>query len=202
MSAEFAGAALRWDLPPILGAVNTQNADAANSAPHSAQHLDDIEAAAYQEGLARGHAEGYAAGNREVREQAARLKNLLDHFARPLQELDQELERSLVQLCSDVARRLVNQELELDPQKVTAAVQEAVAVLNSPASELRIHLNPQDVSLLKDSLTLNIESSWKLVPDSTLLRGECRVVSESSRVDARLDTRQENITRALQGDHT
>ena len=191
MPADQAASALRWDLPHLAAGPHTV---------HSARHLEQAEQKARQDGYARGHAEGYAAGAREVHEQAQRLAQLLDHLSRPLQQLDAELEVQMLALATASAQRLLGEELSLAPEKVANIVREAVATLAAPAREMRIHLHPQDAQLLRGQLELETEASWKLVPDATLARGDCRIDAENARVDARLDTRAANLLRSLTGD--
>lgn len=192
LSSEFADNAARWAPPPIIGAQRVFSAPE----PDARESAEIIQRRAQ----AQGHAEGYAAGLREAREQATRLAQLFDHLAQPLAQLDHELERALVGACMSAAKRLLSEELQLHPEKVTGAVREAVAALGDGARDLRIHLHPQDAQLLRDTLSLETEASWRLVSDATLGRGDCRVHSEAARVDARIATRAAAIERHLLGD--
>ncbi len=189
--------AARWELPLLQDFSRPAPVDA----PPTAQRIEEIEAAAHREGQLRGHAEGYAAGLAEAREQAQRLRQLFEHLSRPLAELDSEVERALIALTLELARRLVQQELTLDPAKVAGAVHEAVAALGTAPRNLRVYLHPDDAELLKGQLTLSADvQDWHLLPDKELMRGDCRVATDSARVDARLDTRQAAIGQALLGD--
>ena len=197
LAAEFAGSAARWTVPPLP---KDSTAYAAPGAMHTARHLDDLETAAQQEGFAAGHAEGYAAGARAAREQAAHLQNLLDHFAQPLKDLEHDVERSLVTLCVGAAQRLACDALELQPERVEKVVREAVAALAAPARELTIKLHPDDVELVRQMLVLPQDAGWRLAGDAALHRGECRVASDASRVDARLETRAQSLLKHMLGD--
>lgn len=188
MPPDLAGSALRWDLPTLASGSHTV---------HSARQIEQAEQQARQDGFERGHAEGYAAGLREVREQAQRLAQLLDHLAAPLRQVDEQVERELLALTVSVAQRLLGEELTLAPEKVAHTVREALAALSAPSRELRIHLHPQDAQLLRGQLQLDTEAAWKLVPDATLARGDCRIDAENARVDARLDTRAMSLLRSL-----
>jgi flagellar assembly protein FliH len=169
---------------------------------NTAAHLDAIEKAAYEEGFARGHAEGYANGSREAQAVAARISLLLEHLSRPLKDLNVEVEHALIRLVVDTARRLVNQAIALDPMLVSGAVQEAVTAVTTATREMKIFLHPDDLAMLNNNLSLTTDANWKLAADASLRRGDCRVVTESSQIDARMDTRQTNIERALLGEDT
>lgn len=195
---EGAGATL-WSCPPLDGDARKSSKPSASKL-NTAAHLDAIEKAAYEEGFARGHAEGYAHGNRAAQDVAARISLLLEHMSRPLKDLNIEVEHALIRLVVDTSRRLVNQTIKLDPELVSGAVHEAIASVATTTREMKIFLHPDDLLILKDKLTLPTDTSWKLMPDATLRRGDCRVVTESSQIDARMDTRQTNIERALLGE--
>lgn len=203
ISPEEGASATLWNCPPLEGdARKSNNTKPAASKLNTAAHLDAIEKAAYEEGFARGHTEGYAHGNRAAQVVAAQISLLLEHMSRPLKDLNVEVEHALIRLVVDTARRLVNKAIALDSQLVEGAVQEAVASVATATREMKIFLHPEDVAVLNKNLTLSTDASWKLMPDPALRRGDCRVVTESSQIDARLDTRQTNIERALLGEDT
>jgi len=191
-AAEHMPGVQRWEAPAF-----GQPAAAAQSL-HTAAQLDALERAAHEEGFARGHADGYAAGAADARNAAQRLQQLLEHCARPLAELDGEVEQALVELALQAARRLVQREYQFDPGLMTGAVHEAVAALATIPRELRVHLHPEDLRLLHDSLERPPElSAWRLVADAALSRGDCRIASDSGWVDATLATREQALARAL-----
>lgn len=194
---DVAQQAMRWELPRLSA---EQPAP-----PPTADEIDSIERAAYEDGFARGHvdgeARGYADGARLVREQADRLHALFDHLTRPLEALDTEVERMIVALAIDIGRRLAQDSLQQEPQRITGIVREALAMLSEPVREARIHLHPQDIALVDATLgEVSRVERWHLVADAELQRGDCRVVTESVQIDGRLDTREAGIAQALLGE--
>ena len=192
ITAETVGrAAQLWELPSLVDP----------DPPPTAAELQEIETAAYEEGFARGKAEGYAAGAAIAREQAERLRLLLEHLARPIAELDEEVERTLVALAIEVARRLTNAQIELDPGVTASVVREALEALGDTPRDARVHLNPAELEALRGILEPPTEGpKWRFVADNTLHRGDCRIVTDGGQVDARLDTREASLSRALLGD--
>ena len=180
-----------WQLPVFGQRV-------AEAQPPTAEQIDSIEAAAYEEGFTRGRGEGLAAGAEEVRMQARRLVTLLDHCAKPLAQLDAEVESALVELALQAARRLVQAEFELDPLRMTGTVREAIGALAAMPRELRVLLHPDDARLLQDALVPPPEvTAWRLVPDASLERGDCRIAGETGWVDATLASRVRSLSQAL-----
>ena len=154
---------------------------------------------AYQEGLAEGRdegerlgrQEGLTAGRTEVRAEADRFRQLMLALSRPLEQVDDKVERLLVVLAMTVARQLVRRELKSEPGDVVAAVREALAALPADSREIQVHLHPEDAELVRGALDLNSNSAgpWEIVEDTALSRGGCRVVAEDSRIDATVESR-------------
>lgn len=198
LTAEAAQQARRWyqplfDVPPTTPPL------------HNAQHLDDIERTAFEEGYARGEADGlargYADGAARVRAEVERLQQLLARFSRPLQALDDDVEQLLVAMALDVGRRLAQQTLDADPAGVAVIVRHAIAALAQPVRKAAIHLHPDDAALLQQQGLDGADAAdWQLVADASLGRGDCRVITDSAQVDARMDTREAGLARALLGD--
>lgn len=190
------GAAAPWLLPNFDAMVRS-----ASAPPPTAAHLEQIEAEACREGHARGYADGYAQGAAAAREEITRLRQLLQHLEHPLAEVDARTEQALVALMLELARRLVQQELTADPGKLAAIVRDAVNHLAQPVRGLRVRLHPEDARVVAEHLPAQEPGEeWRVVPDASLMRGDCVVETESARVDARLDTRQAQLAQRLLGD--
>lgn len=176
--AQFA----RWQMPVFESAPN--------EAPLTAQAIDDIEAAAYEEGRQRGYADGLRDGRDEMDRQAGRLRGLIEQIAKPLAALDDEVERALVDLACAVARRLLDEELALAPERVLTLARTALAALPADLRDIRLYLHPEDASQVRDALQPPPEAeNFRIFDDAALARGDCRVQTESAYLDARLDAR-------------
>ena len=106
--------AARWEAPDLT--------PPPPRAGPSVEELEAIERAARQEGFARGHAEGHAQGQAEVRRLIAQLEGLIDSFARPLAQLDGEVETVLAELAVQVAGALLGRAYEAEPQLLSDKV--------------------------------------------------------------------------------
>lgn len=181
-----------WALPSVQGRIAGTSRERLTAAD-----LDGITRAAWEEGHAKGHADGLAAAAAETKrrtdaldQRIAQLDEILTLLARPLAELDAEVERQLAQLALTVARHLVRRELRVDPTQVIGILRQAVSLLPAAAREVRIHLHPDDAALVGEKLALPAgDRAWTLVEDPVMSRGGCRVISANSQVDARLETR-------------
>ncbi len=162
--------------------------------------LERLQKQAYEEGYARGLEEGRAAGAAEVAARAQRLDALLAALARPFEELDEEVEQELVRLALAIAQQLVRREIKADPGQIVAIAREALAALPVGARAVRLHLHPEDAQLVAEVLSLGEgRRPWELVEDPVLTRGGCRVVTESSRIDATVEARLAALAAAVLG---
>lgn len=197
----------RYELPSISGlAVQGRRAG------KTVQELEDLEQRTYDEafakGLAEGRAQGLAAVEREMRPQleqlqarVERLDAIINSLARPLQELDPEVEDQLLQLALTIGRHLVRRELRIDPSQVIAIIRETVALLPASARDVRVHLHPEDAAVVREKLaTPTGERVWTIAEDPVMGRGGCRVTTDTAQIDARLDTRIGSVISALLGD--
>ncbi len=188
----------RWN-PPQMGEAHEVPMSVPDSAPRpTVRDLEALEEQAREEGYAAGHAEGLAAAQQQARTQVARLEALYASAARPLQSLDQATEQELARLALVVARRVIAHELSSSPERVVEAVRQAAAALPSATRELRVRLHPDDLKLMRELDAA--ETHWQLLADPAISRGGCRLESERSRLDARLETRISALVDAVLGD--
>jgi flagellar assembly protein FliH len=187
----------RWELPNLE-----------QGGPLTAHALQSVQKSAYEEahaegrksGFARGLAEGRAAGRTETEPLLAQVQTLLGLLAEPLQQLDDEIEATLAAVAMAVARQLVRREIRLDPGEVVGVVREAVSALPGRSRDVRLYLNPEDMSLLREALALDDDAPWTLVEDPVLSRGGCRVETDASRIDASVEGRLATAIAAVLGD--
>jgi flagellar assembly protein FliH len=174
----------RWELPQLL----------------TANRVEHLQKQAYDEAFARGQADGLKAAQQETQARLARLAGLFDSLATPLKELDERIEQELVTLAVQAARLIVRRELKTDPGLVLAAVREAMAALPASARQVRVHLHPDDAALVREHFKAGNEPlSWKIVDDPSQARGGCKVVTETSQIDAGVEARLMAILAAALG---
>jgi len=157
---------------------------------------------------ARGYESGVAAARAEMQAKAAELESLVRHLdaicaslARPLEELDAAVQEQLTLLALAIGKQLARRELKADPTQIVAIIREAVGRLPVAARDIRVHLHPQDASVVRERLaTPTVERAWTIIEDPTLARGGCLVRTDTSQVDARLDSRVNAIVSALLGE--
>lgn len=178
--------ATRWEMPHLTGK---------HRGPPRMDEIEAIEKAARDEGFARGHSEGHAAGMNEARRIASQIEGLLDNFARPLAQLDSEVEALLGELAARIAGALVGHAYHVEPALLAELVEQSLSVLGSERRNIEVRLNPADLTALKP--LLNLSEQIKLVADSTLARGDLRCHADSMRIDATLESRLKSALEAF-----
>lgn len=153
----------------------------------SVEELQAIEQAAYDEGFQRGHADGLALGQGEIRRVIAQMEGILDGFTRPLARLDGEVADALGDLAVRIAGTLVGRAYAADPALLAALVREALDTVGSASREAELRLHPDDLGLIAPHLASL--DGVRLSADTTLARGDLRLNSESVRIDGTLATR-------------
>ena len=179
-----------WSLPEV----HMAGAREPVARPLTARQIEELQQQAREEGFQQGRREGLEAGKKEIRARVHDLDALMQTLAKPLEQLDGQVEEELVQLALAVARQLVRRELKTDPGQVLAVVREAMAALPLTARNVRLHLHPEDATLVRETLSVSDnERSWKIVDDPVLTRGGCKVSSDTSQIDASVERRLHNV---------
>ncbi len=197
-----AGSVARYELPEVEGPLLGTH-DTVASMP-TARQLAELQQQAYAEAYGQGEADGYAAGERKaeqaLRERAQRLDAILAALARPLAEVDEELVEAVAELSVLIARHLVRRELRTEPGEVVGVVRETMRQLPVATRGTRLRLNPDDVELVRSALALGDDGqTWRTEADPLITRGGCVVESESSRIDATVESRLAAIASKMFG---
>lgn len=154
----------------------------------------------FEEGRTEGLAQGFEENKQLLTEQAAELVKLLESFSQPFLELDERVEQELVKLAIGIAHQLVRRELKTEPGQIIAVIREAVQVLPISAQALTLHMHPEDAELVRSSLALDdISPPWKIIEDPLITRGGCELLTDTSVVDATVESRLAAIVANIMG---
>jgi flagellar assembly protein FliH len=188
----------RWAAPAVEGPIVGRRADAASvrdRQEEAAQH-----ARGYEAGVAAGRAEMQLRLT-EVQARVTHLDSILKLLARPLEELDATVERELALLALSIGQHLLRRELKTDPAQIIAIIREAVGRLPAAARDVRVHLHPDDAAVVRERLPAPAtERAWSIIEDPALARGGCLVRTDTSQIDARLESRVSAIIAAALGE--
>ncbi|PKO55338.1 MAG: flagellar assembly protein FliH [Betaproteobacteria bacterium HGW-Betaproteobacteria-19] len=202
---------------PASGPAPAAQHEPADSLPADFQlpTADDIErmheeahAAGHAEGYAEGHASGlsdgleagrtagYAEGKARAETEAARLKTLADNLDQALAQLDTEVAEDLLALSIEIARQVLQHTLAAHPDGVADTVRSALAQVTQAHAQIR--LNPDDLALVREHLGEQLShGNHRLIEDSSIARGGCRVEASGAQIDATMDTRWRRVLESL-----
>ena len=156
-------------------------------------HEDGL-ASGHGEGLKSGHDEGYQAGIADgaaaVDAEKAKFAALAEKLGKPLELVNESIEKELLVVVSRIARAFLEKEARV-PEFLAKSLHAAVAALPSTKEGVTVMLNPADAAeLLKlmpeESLS---DLGWKVVSDASVGAGDIRIDSGSSSVDWKLSER-------------
>jgi flagellar assembly protein FliH len=187
-----------------------------------AQGQREAQAGAWAQGMAQGredgYAEGMAAGVLQGREQAlaelraqaqdtataelhtraAEWLALTRSMPQALAQAEETLAQDLSDLALSIARQIVGQALSVDPGLMLGMVRELLQAEPALTGAPQLLLHPQDLALVREHLHEEVQSAgWRLKADAALERGGCRVLAASGELDARLSTRWQRVSAAL-----
>ncbi len=160
--------------------------------------------AGLKEGLEKGKEEGIKKGYDEsihlLHKQTAEFISLLKSLSEPFQNLDETIENELVNLSIGIAKQLVRREIKTNPEQIIAVIREAVHALPIASQKLTLHLHPNDAKLVRTSLTPeDLSPSWQIFEDSLITQGGCKVITETSHIDATVENRLAAIVANIMG---
>ncbi len=188
----------RWESAPV----NRQPGEGYNML--TARQLEELQKQAKDEGYKSGYQEGLAKGEADIKQKISNIEKIISILSSPLESLDDTVEEELATLSLIIARQIIRRELKTDPGHIVAVVKEAVSALPLASRSVRIALHPEDAILIKKNLSLNEDdhedsSQWTIVDDPALTRGDCKVSTETSHIDATIEKRLTAIAAELLG---
>lgn len=161
------------------------------------QGQQDGQKQGYEEGHRSGEQTGRETGEAAGREAALaqeeqRIEQALKPLALLLQSLNgclteqqDALESGLIALALRIARQVIDAELTVAPEHITALVHAAVQALPNADERITIELHPDELAYVERVA----ESHWSLYANESLSRGGCIVKTRFSYVDYSLEHR-------------
>jgi len=213
----------RWDAPQVK---NIQQRKDEQAGRITARQLEDLQKQAYEEGVQLGKKDGYEQGLKQGLEEGTqqglkngqasilqivkRFEQIIQLLAEPLNQVDQNVEDELLALCIATARQIIRREITVNPEQIVAVVKEAISVLPSGSKKIKVYLNPDDAEIIRQTLVTGTENSadqmgsaenvWSIIEEPTLNRGGCQIKTETSKIDATIETRIAEIAARIFGD--
>ncbi len=198
----------RWEMPQVLGRLAGQDRLSNDFKPPTAEELKVLQKQAYDEayqlgrteGSQKGYAEGHEKALSEYRDKSATLQKIMLNLHAPLEQMDHTVEQSMADLIALISRHILRRELRVDEGAIVGAVREAMSMLPLGARHPRIYLNPEDIDIVRDALSLGEEErQWKVESDPLVSRGGCMLETQASFIDATIEARLSALIASMLG---
>lgn len=191
--------------------------------PPTAEEIEAIRQAAYDEGyqegkttgfeegkaegLETGHAEGKEKGYKEgveqgleegrqqVQTQAEVWQILADKLHDPLSQANDETRDQLVKLAVTLAKAVIKTEVTTNSQVVLQALSEGLKALPINQVEFQIHMHPEDIDIIKSHFGEEevAKKGWNLIEAPAMERGGCDITTAQNAVDVSVERRCRDV---------
>jgi len=159
----------------------------------TAEEVENIHQQAYQEGFA-----ALPGGQGQGRCGTGAVALLMSALDKALNQFDETLSNELLSLALEVAKQMLREALRVRPELVLPVIREAVNSLPPASQHPHLKLHPEDAALVRSLMADELNHfHWKLIEDSRVERGGCRVETANSEVDATMESRWKRILAAL-----
>lgn len=199
-----------WHPPEMMRSAKDVSVVEARGSLLTAEQMEQVQNQAYREGFEQGKRDGFEYGHKEalvgvkdeLKQKAVKMDELMSALNTPFKELDEQVERELISLTISMVRQLVRREVKSNPEQIIGVVREALALLPVSARNVRLVLHPEDAKLVREIFEVSDKDLvWTILEDPVLERGGCKVATDTSQIDATLESRLvAMITTLLGGD--
>ena len=195
-----------WQAPVVEGTIASPNSFYGK--PPTAKEIQSLQKQAFdeakEEGYQNGREQGYKEGKKQAEDEYQHRIQLFDSYltlmSKPLESLDETVEQEIVKLSLLIARHIIRRELKQEPGEIVAVVREAIKAVPASAENTKIFLHPEDAELVRNAFSLKDEEfNWKIEEDILLMRGDCRIETKSSLIDASVESRLSAIAAQMLG---
>lgn len=191
--------------------------------PPTAEEIEAIRQAAYDEGYAEGkqigydegktegqtagHEEGLAAGYQagleqglqdgqlQITQQTELWESLVAQLHAPLVKVDEQVRKEVVKLAVALARSVLRTEVKTNEDIILQALSEGLKALPVEENQYSIHMHPEDIQLVQTHFGADTikERGWMLIDSPGLARGGCDIVTQRNAVDLSIERRSRNV---------
>lgn len=185
----------RWELPAFESASTPAPSISLPTAAEIEHMQQQVRDEAYQAGYAEGEHQGYAEGLQRASVVTSRLAEL----AKLLEaQIDEKVAQELMGLALDIAQQILQQSLKVRPELLQDMVREAISALPVFNQAAHLILNPEDAAMVREHMGEQLShSGWKILEDPRMARGDTRLETANSQVEATMEARWNRVIAAM-----
>jgi flagellar assembly protein FliH len=159
------------------------------------EHIMDVEKQAFEQGYAEGERIGKQMGEAMVETICKRYEKSLAELAVSHKQMAQAMEQQTVRLALEIARKVVQRELTMDQDLITALATVALKRLASHQS-ISLRVSRQDVDRVRPAIA-NANPAVTVKDDPALERGDFVIETAQTHLDGKVSSQIDAIGRAL-----
>jgi flagellar assembly protein FliH len=148
-----------------------------------------LEKAAFDSGFLQGQKSGKELAEQKLEAAARRYSESLQEISSLKSILRTQVEREVVKLAVEVAKKIVYREIRIDPAIIQTLVRVALSHV-AEKSAVTIHLNPIDYAYLhklRPELAQSEGRDVAYLADNSIGQGGCLIQTECGDIDARIE---------------
>ncbi|MGK0410215.1 MAG: flagellar assembly protein FliH [Shewanella psychromarinicola] len=145
----------------------------------------------HQQGFVQGEQQGLEAGQAKINQLVEQLNQIINQFEQPLSILDNEIEAELLAMTISLAKSVIGHELKTHPEHILLALRQGVDALPLKEQRVKLRLNQADAEIVNQCYSAEQldKNQWQIDIDPSLLNGDCIIESVRSSVDLRVEQR-------------
>jgi flagellar assembly protein FliH len=153
----------------------------------------------HEEGVTLGHQEGLETGLAEGKEkidlESAAWQSLNEQLHKPLLDVEKNVEQQLIHLVVQLTEAITLQEAKTNPDILIGAISAGIKALPSQETQTQILLHPDDIKRVEKQFGAKHvqEQGWRLLAAPQLLPGSCQIENSTSNVDLSVKSRIKEV---------
>jgi len=186
-------------LQPPAPVISVQEPEVVHSAP--VVDVAQIEKTAYESGFRQGEKAGLAIAEKKIELGMRRYAEAVLAIGKVKAQLYSQVEREVVKLAVEVAKKIVHREIQADREVIQSLVKVALSHV-AEKSAVTVHLHPADYSFILERRAELAQGADEgrdivLLADKAVDRGGCLVETECGDIDARIEEEFREIERSF-----
>ncbi len=167
----------------------------------SAVDTEKLEAEAYHEGFQKGETAGREDALKEMEVTMQKYADSIREIGRIRSSLYAQTEKEVVQLALEIAKKIVNREIQADRNIIRTLVRVALSRVTEKKS-VTVRLNPLDYKFLMENIEKLDDEGWdvSLQSDNSIEQGGCLVETGCGDIDARIGEQFREVENAFFGE--
>ena len=164
---------------------------AESDAARPSSATDEIEKQAYESGFQEGRESAFESQTVQVESAVKSLNQAATDILNLRQEIYRTVEHEVVELALAIARKVVCQEIKINPDVVICVAREALSQVDAPG-KIKIRLNPADLEFINAtqgqiSELVHQMDNVALETEASIARGGCVIETNQGDIDARIE---------------